>query len=222
MTDTRGAYREVIDDLKRRRDGIDKLIAELEAVVSEQVPSQLSADMPYRGMRVIDAAKAVLRDNGEPMSPAAITEQIRAGGCEVSSANTVASILNRYARDNDDVFSPGRGLWGIRSREGQSEPAGRALVDGAGELVAPPNFVGGLGDVVIGAPPNFVGGLGDVVIGAPPNLVGGLGDVVIGAPPNPVGGLGDVVIGAPSNPVAVGETPADALAGSPKPKTQKR
>ena len=155
MTDTRGAYREVIDDLKRRRDGIDKLITELEAVVSEQVPSQPSADIPYRGMRVIDAAKAVLREIGEPMSPSAITEQIRAGGCEVSSANTVASILNRYARDNDDVFSPGRGLWGVRSHVDQAEPAGRSLVDVANKFAAPLKPMVDL-SALIGAPPNPV------------------------------------------------------------------
>ena len=115
MTDTLSAYREVIADLKSRRDAINDLIGELEALVGGQGP--------LRGMTVVEAAKAVLRENGEPMSPAAITEQIKAGGCEVSSANTVASILHRYAKDNEDVFSPERGLWGVRSEVDDTEPA---------------------------------------------------------------------------------------------------
>ena len=89
------------------------------------------------------------------MSPSAITEQIRAGGCEVSSANTVASILNRYARDNDDVFSPGRGLWGVRSHVDQAEPAGRSLVDVANKFAAPLKPMVDL-SALIGAPPNPV------------------------------------------------------------------
>lgn len=134
MADTQGAYLEVIADLKRRRDAMDELIAELEALVGGESTAQESANMPYHGMRVVDAAKAVLRENGAPMSPAAITGQIRAGGCDVSSANTVASILHRYAKDNDDVFSPERGLWGIQSLADQAEPEETAYVGVVPEL----------------------------------------------------------------------------------------
>ena len=136
MTDTPSAYLEVIADLKRRRDGIDQLIGVLEALVG--------GEGPLRGMKVLDAAKAVLRENGKPMSPAAITEQIQAGGCEVSSANTVASILNRYSKDNDDVFSPERGLWAIHSDTVQDEPmsgASAALTQGLGIGLPPATSV---------------------------------------------------------------------------------
>ena len=136
MTDTQSAYLEVIADLKRRRDGIDQLIGEIEALVGGQGP--------LRGMKVLDAAKAVLRENGKPMAPAAITEQIQAGGCEVSSANTVASILNRYSKDNDDVFSPERGLWAIHSDTVQDEPmsgASAALTQGLGSGLPPATSV---------------------------------------------------------------------------------
>ena len=122
MTDTLDAYREVIADLKRRRDGIDQIIGILETLLGRQWVAQPDADMPFRGMKVLDAAKAVLHENGEPMSPATITKKIRAGGCNVSSARTVASTLHRYAKENDDVFSPERGLWGIRSDADQTEP----------------------------------------------------------------------------------------------------
>ena len=122
MTDTLSAYHAVIADLRRRRDGIDQLIGTLEALVGGQWVAQSDDDMPFRGMRVLDAAKEVLLENGEPMSPAEITKQIKAGGCDVSSARTVASTLHRYAKDNDDVFSPERGLWGIRSDVDQAEP----------------------------------------------------------------------------------------------------
>ena len=155
MADTQGAYLEVIADLKRRRDAMDELIAELEALVGGESTAQESANMPYHGMRVVDAAKAVLRENGAPMSPAAITGQIRAGGCDVSSANTVASILHRYAKDNDDVFSPERGLWGVRSHEDQAEPAGMSLVDVVNKFAAPLKPMADL-SALIGAPPNPV------------------------------------------------------------------
>ena len=134
MTDTQSAYLAVITDLKRRRDAIDRLIGELVAMVGGQGP--------LRGMKVLDAAKAVLLENGKPMSPAAITEQIKAGGCEVSSANTVASILHRYSKDNDDVFSPERGLWTIHSDTVQDEPTtgASALTQGLGIGLPPATF----------------------------------------------------------------------------------
>ena len=134
MTDTQSAYREVIADLKRRRDRIDQLIGTLEALVGGQWVARTDADLPFRGMKVLEAAKAVLRESGKPMSPAAITEEIWAGGSEVSSANTVASILHRYAKENDDIFSPGRGLWGLRSEAVHAEPP--ADTSALAELIA--------------------------------------------------------------------------------------
>ena len=174
MTDTQSAYLEVIADLKRRRDQIDQLISTIGALVGEELEVQSDADMPLRGMKVLDAAKAVLRENGQPMSPAAITERIQAEGCEVSSANTVASILHRYAKDNDDVFSPERGLWGIRLDAVQTEPM--AAPSGFDALARDLSSAG-----VTGIWPLTQASVDSAVV---PNLPGlsSVGDYIIGPP----------------------------------------
>ena len=199
MTDNQSAYREVIADLKSRRDAIDHLIGELEALVGGQGP--------LRGMTVVEAAKAVLRENGKPMSPAAITERIKAGGCEVSSANTVASILHRYAKENEDVFSPERGLWAIHSDTVQKEPTlgASALTQGLGSVLPQVTSVPmtGLTDVV-----TSVGSVLPQVTSVPmtglTDVVTSVGSVLPQVTSVPMTGLTDVATsvgsGLPSDP----------------------
>ncbi len=215
MSDTQSAYLDVIADLKRRRDGIDQLIGELEVLVGSEHIAQSLADMPLRGMKVIDAAKTVLRENGGPMSPAAITERIKAGGCRASSPNTVASILHRYARDNDDVFSPDRGLWDIRPHVADAEPKARtsALAEVLASNIAASLQGQPAKPLTLGNAP--AGGLPPVPPAPPPTFgnapAGGLQSI----PPRPqtlgnapAGGLPPV---PPAPPPTLGNAPAGGL-----------
>ena len=232
MTDTQSAYLEVLADLKRRQDGIAQLIGELEALVGSEHIKQSIADMPLQGMKVIDAAKAVLRENGGPMSPAAITERIKAGGCRVSSPNTVASILHRYARDNDDVFSPDRGLWDIRSNVTDAEPKARtsALAEVLASNIAaslqgqpakPPTLgnaiAGGLQPIPPGPPTlgnAIAGGLQPIPPG-PPTLGNAIAGGLQPIPPGPPT-LGNAIAGGlqpipPAKPPTLGNAIAGGL-----------
>ena len=112
------AYAVVIENLKRQRDEIDRMIVWLEALASGKPISTTPASAPaaegqdaspdedddgaipsqageFLGMKVIDAAQIILRRHHKPMSPAAITSCLELGGLPVANSRTVASVLNR-------------------------------------------------------------------------------------------------------------------------------
>lgn len=134
MSEQPSAYAEVIADLKRRRDKIDSLIAELVALAGEG-PSQgvgassapsaegheesatPSGNNPYLGMSIPEATVAVLKAKRDMLRPAEIVRALEEGGLILSghnNANTVNSVLHRRQRQVGDVVSPKRGHWGLK------------------------------------------------------------------------------------------------------------
>jgi len=129
MPDSKNAYAVVIADLERKRAEIDAMIAHLKSMAglnsgsNSDGPAQLnssdeetssSTKNPLLGMKVVEAAKVVLRENRAPMSPADITTALEKGGLPVSSSKTVASVLHRRSKDVGDIVSPKRGAWGLK------------------------------------------------------------------------------------------------------------
>ena len=132
MTSESNAYAAVIADLKKRRDDLDAMIRNLEALSGGGPASVASADpigpqqpevgvgangSPYLGMSIVDAAKAVLQKQRSMMTPADITDAIQAGGVMLSGdnpGNTVGSVLNRRSKKVGDIVSPKRGYWGLK------------------------------------------------------------------------------------------------------------
>jgi hypothetical protein len=133
MSEYQGAYAAVIADLKRRRDEIDAMIAQLEAIagggaVTTSTPSG-SADRPakaetgershsdFLGMSIADAAKILLGKRRKPLSPFDIVAGLEAGGLILSSgnkSNVVGSVLNRRQKQVGDIVSPKRGMWALK------------------------------------------------------------------------------------------------------------
>lgn len=122
------AYKTVIADLRRQRDEIDAMIKRLTAMAGgdlipaggttqdanalPELPS--TGKNPYLGMKVADAAKVVLQQQREMMSPADITTRLENGGLPVASSKTVASVLHRRSKEIGDIVSPKRGYWGLK------------------------------------------------------------------------------------------------------------
>ena len=135
MSEEPNAYAVVIEDLKRQRDEIGKMIVRLEAMASgnpatvkvanatepdknqdqeSDAPEGESKEGEFLGMTVIQAARKVLERQRRPMGPAEITKDLRRGGLILTSPNTVGSILHRRGRDKGDFVSPQRGVWGLK------------------------------------------------------------------------------------------------------------
>lgn len=136
------AYVIVIADLKRRRDELDRMIRQLEAVMGEAPPATAMAARrresasgkgrdggraarrepfgkapevkgEFTGMKVAEACRILLARQGAAMSPSDITAGLEHGGLRVAGTNTVTSVLNRQRREVGDVVSPRRGLWAL-------------------------------------------------------------------------------------------------------------
>ena len=148
---SRDPYAVVLADLRAKRDEIDNLIRSLEAfrpgttttapVMPAEPPSlpehpSSSSGMvrgSLFGLSIVDAAKAVLKQNGHPMKNVEIVEAIRAGGHAMNSPdpiNTVSSVLNRALQQGIGIVRVGRGVWQIQKAEAE-QPAGRLLEDEA-------------------------------------------------------------------------------------------
>ena len=137
MSKASDAYALVIEDLKRQRDEIDRMIVRLEALAAgkpapvtpegesgagkrgdqkeeddENNPSETEGE--FLGMTVSDAARIVLGRRRKPMRPSDITADLERGGLILSNPNTVASVLHRRSRDVGDFVSPKRGVWGLK------------------------------------------------------------------------------------------------------------
>jgi hypothetical protein len=133
MAEYQDAYAAVIADLKRRRDEIDAMIAQLEAMATG-APSSLiepsggtgrsvkphateRTHNDFLGMSIVDASKILLGKRRTPMSPAEIVAGLEAGGLILSAenkANVVGSVLNRRQKKVGDVVSPRRGKWALK------------------------------------------------------------------------------------------------------------
>lgn len=134
MSEQPSAYAEVIADLKRRRDSIDSLIAELMALSGEGpsqgvgVSSALSSggheesttpsgNNPYLGMSIPEATVAVLKAKRCMLRSAEIVKALEEGGLILgghNNSNTVNSVLHRRQKQVGDVVSPKRGHWGLK------------------------------------------------------------------------------------------------------------
>lgn len=128
MSFSRDPYDVVLDDLRAKRNEIDRAIQAILAVrphVSPaneivafgiRTPSQPPAPRPFFGMSIEEAAKHVLKGRSEPMGPVDIVNAIREGGLVMNSAepaNTVSSVLNRGWRNGSDLVRVSRGMWGL-------------------------------------------------------------------------------------------------------------
>lgn len=134
MADQSNAYAVVIADLKRQRDDIDAVIAQLEAMeggspihhkvatvakdeTAAKRPGEKPRNNPYLGMSIVDATKELLALNRKPMRPADIVADLEAGGMVLTGtnkSNTIGSVLNRRQNQKGDVVSVKRGTWGLK------------------------------------------------------------------------------------------------------------
>ena len=134
MADKSNAYAVVIADLKRQRDDIDAMIAQLEAMADGSAARPDAAGLtraqdaierqdqplkenPYLGMSIVDATKELLALKRKPMKPAEIVDHLEAGGIVLggpNKSNTVGSILNRRQKNVGDIVSVKRGTWGLK------------------------------------------------------------------------------------------------------------
>ena len=152
------AYAVVINDMRRQRDEIDRMIVGLEALVSGNpvpVPTETaqgtesradhsdetdtqdasSTEGEFLGLKIADAARIVLSRRRKPMKPAHITADLEKGGLLLSNPNTVASVLHRRSREVGDFVSPKRGLWGLKEwYPGRNFGKSEAAVDKAGAI----------------------------------------------------------------------------------------
>ena len=131
MSKESDAYAFVIGDLKRQRDEIDRTIARLEALNSgipvsdtprgdaesstqEEQIEETPKDSDFLGMKVIEAAKIVLKQRRKPMSPSAIAAELERGGLLTAGSQTISTMLQRRRNQVGDVVSPKRGVWGLK------------------------------------------------------------------------------------------------------------
>lgn len=130
------AYSAVIADLKSKRDALNKMISDLEALSSggitpeteskqeDSEPAEVLFDEPakttqndFLGKSIPDATVTLLTQERRKMRTKEIAEALKAGGMEFSSGNptnSVGSILNRRQKQHGDVVSPDRGYWGLK------------------------------------------------------------------------------------------------------------
>jgi hypothetical protein len=127
-------YQAVIADLEAKRDDLDRTIKSLRQMAglavaspkatpqkspeerSQSAPPVAVGDNPFLGMKVHDAAKAILANKRKPMSPAELVEAMESGGLLLTGnkANSVGSILNRRQKQVGDIVSVKRGQWGLK------------------------------------------------------------------------------------------------------------
>ena len=132
----RDPYEVVLDDLRAKRDEIDKLIRSLEAfrpstqttsvvqaLVGVMTVSSASAvpppPQPLLGMTIVDAARAVLKGEGRPLANFDLADALTKGGLAMNSAdpvNTISSVLTRYYNQGGDIVRAGRGVWDLAER----------------------------------------------------------------------------------------------------------
>ena len=133
MSTESNAYVVVIDDLRRQRDEIDRMIVRLEALAAaspvpvsvgstqgaESLDEADAQDAPptegeFLGMKVHEAARVVFSRRRKLMKPADIMADLERGGLIVASSRTISSVLHRRGRDVGDFVNPKRGFWGLK------------------------------------------------------------------------------------------------------------
>jgi len=125
------AYGAVIADLKAKRDNLNKMIADLEAMSTGGISSaaEQGAETPieqektggdvndFLGKSIPEATLILLGQERRKMRTKEIATALEAGGMEFSSAsvtNTIGSVLNRRQSKVGDIVSPDRGYWGLK------------------------------------------------------------------------------------------------------------
>lgn len=125
------AYGAVIADLKAKRDNLNKMIADLEAMASGGISStnHQSDDTPleqqkagdgvndFLGKSIPEATLILLTQQRRKMRTKEISKALEDGGMEFSGANvtnTIGSVLNRRQSKVGDIVSPDRGYWGLK------------------------------------------------------------------------------------------------------------
>jgi hypothetical protein len=131
-------YDAAIDDLRTKRDAIDRAIQLLEsfrdgltigipaapimqpALGPSGSPVLTPAEIPpgtFHGMSTLEAVRKLLTLRKRTMSAQDISIDLRAGGFHLKSetpANTVTSILHRSFTNGGDIVRVGRGQWGLQ------------------------------------------------------------------------------------------------------------
>lgn len=132
------AYDTVIADLKAKRDSLNSMIMNLEALASggnaisesQKTPTEMTNESTsdstivpahsgseFLGMSIADAAKVLLQRERRKMKVKGIAKALEAGGMEFtgeSTTNTIGSVLNRRQNKVGDIVSPERGYWGLK------------------------------------------------------------------------------------------------------------
>lgn len=129
MPSHRESYAAVIADLKAKRDEIDKMVKLLEALSQTTADSGKASDhdqdrgdqLPptkgrYSEMSIADAALAVLKAHGRPLSNVELADELLSGGLlsgASNPANNVNSSLSRRSETHGDIVKDGR-QWALR------------------------------------------------------------------------------------------------------------
>lgn len=127
MSFSRDPYEVVLDDLRAKRDEIDRAIQAIQAV-RPRLPAQESAPEPSKlpqahpqpgslfGLSIEEGSRIALKAHGSIMGPNDLVTALKDGGLVMNSvepANTVSSVLNRGWRNGSDVVRVSRGMWGL-------------------------------------------------------------------------------------------------------------
>ncbi len=115
-------YKEILSDLKRKREKLAAQVAKLDTVISglEEFASENATTAPiktartsYRGKTILDATSKCLElHNNEPMTSREIGEDLMAGGFKSKSKNFHRLLYNVLYKD--DRFKSEGGKWSLK------------------------------------------------------------------------------------------------------------
>ena len=120
-------YKEILDDLRRKRGEImkkyreelgklDTAISSLESIYGEEPALQqqmqlATPESPFSNMTIADAAYAYLRNAGSPMRARQLADELVASGFETKAKHFPTTLRNSLSRD--PRFAVDLGEWGL-------------------------------------------------------------------------------------------------------------
>lgn len=129
-------YREVLVDLRAKRERLDVAIQAIEALIRHQAPNGQSDPQEqtpkedttqrasFLGMSILDASRKVLQNKGQSQRTKEILRALQAGGIALtgkSPINNVGAVLNTNLKKGGGIVRVKRGVWSLASWEPQSE-----------------------------------------------------------------------------------------------------
>jgi hypothetical protein len=121
-------YRNVLSDLKARRDALDQAIIAVEAILGESPTASIPANAKvvsrdteiqhdtFVGLNIVEASAKYLNMVGRPArSTEEIANALTRGGLNATQGSVATLLSKSHNGDNRVVMRAGRGTWGLPS-----------------------------------------------------------------------------------------------------------